>query len=240
VIGAGAGKDQRIERVLNGLGFSREDHNRSCAEFSGGWQMRVALGRLLLSEPELLLLDEPTNHLDLKAKRWLMAYLASYEGTIVIVSHEEALLEAAECTAIAEIRDKKVHYFRCAYPKYLVERQERVERSKREYEAQQKEIAHLQSYIDRFGAKANLAASAQSRKKKIDKMQVLEAPDDLQKGKRPKLVLPEPPKCRFEMVTLAGASIGWGGGDEADDKSLMFKALDLRYKASCIRLGPHV
>ena len=91
----GPGKDQRIERVLNGLGFSREDHNRSCTEFSGGWQMRIALARLLLSEPELLLLDEPTNHLDLAAKRWLTSYLAQSQGPIVLVSHEEALLVPA-------------------------------------------------------------------------------------------------------------------------------------------------
>ena len=110
-----------------------------------------------------------TNHLDLAAKRWLTSYLAQYQGTIVLVSHEEALLEACKCTAIAEIRDKKLHFFRCGYRKFMEEREERVERAKREYEAQQKEIAHLQSYIDRFGAKANLAASAQSRKKKIER-----------------------------------------------------------------------
>ena len=236
----GPGKDQRIERVLNGLGFSREDHNRSCTEFSGGWQMRIALARLLLSEPELLLLDEPTNHLDLAAKRWLTSYLAQYQGTIVLVSHEEALLEACKCTAIAEIRDKKLHFFRCGYRKFMEERGERVERAKREYEAQQKEIAHLQSYIDRFGAKANLAASAQSRKKKIERMDILEAPEALQTGKRPKLVLPEPPKCRADMVRLNKARIGWGGAGSSE-RSWMYDNLDMTVTRGMrmVILGPN-
>jgi hypothetical protein len=105
------GKDQRIERVLNGLGFSRQDHNRSCTEFSGGWQMRIALARLLLSEPDLLLLDEPTNHLDLQAKRWLTGYLEQYEGTIVLVTHEEQLLEmiqVPEKSPVCRIRARLV------------------------------------------------------------------------------------------------------------------------------------
>ena len=127
-----ASKEVRIERVLGGLGFAREDHNRSCSDFSGGWQMRIALARLLLSEPELLLLDEPTNHLDLRAKQWLMGYLAQYEGTIVLVTHDEALLDAAKCTAIAEVRDRQVHYFRCGYGKFAVEREERNEAVQRE------------------------------------------------------------------------------------------------------------
>mmetsp|Transcript_64848 Transcript_64848/g.104985 ORF Transcript_64848/g.104985 Transcript_64848/m.104985 type:complete len:550 (+) Transcript_64848:2-1651(+) len=235
-----AGKDQRIERVLNGLGFSRDDHNRSCTEFSGGWQMRVALARLLLSEPDLLLLDEPTNHLDLQAKKWLTGYLAQYEGTIVVVTHEESLLEAIKCTAIAEIRDQKLHYFRCGYRKFMEERQERVERAQREYIAQQKEIAHLQSYIDRFGAKANLAASAQSRKKKIEKMDVLDAPDSLQNGRKPKLVLPAPPKCRSDMVMLEKARIGWGGGSSSE-RSWMYDNLDLTVNRGMrmVILGPN-
>jgi len=205
----GSSKDQKVARVLNGLGFQREDHNKSCTEFSGGWQMRIALARLLLSEPDLLLLDEPTNHLDMSAKQWLVSYLKEYKGTIMVVTHETSLLDGIACNTILEVRDKRLHVFKCSHSKFLLERQARVDAAAKAYEAQQREIEKLQSYIDRFGAKASKASSAQSRKKQLEKMEVIDAPESLQTGRRPKLVLPEPPKCRMEMVVMKDAEIGW-------------------------------
>ena len=102
----------KVNSILSGLGFTEEDHQRGCNTFSGGWQMRIALARLLLSEPTVLLLDEPTNHLDSPAKAWLTNFLSVYPGTVLLVSHEEALLSQMACTTIAEVRNGKVELFR--------------------------------------------------------------------------------------------------------------------------------
>jgi len=216
----GDAKEVKVARVLEGLGFQRSDYAKSCADLSGGWQMRVALAKLLLSEPELLLLDEPTNHLDSKAKGWLMGFLKGYEGTVVLVTHEEQLLKMAGCTSIVEVRDKGLHMFRGGYDKFLVEREERVLRAAKAYEAQQEEREKLQSFIDRFGAKATKAASAQSRQKQLDKMELLEAPTNLQ-TRRAKIQLPEGPKTPFEVLRLDRAAFGW------EPSSPLFEGVDM-------------
>lgn len=159
--------DEKVASVLSGLGFTPADYKKPCTDFSGGWQMKIALARLLLSEPDMLLLDEPTNHLDAAAKAWLGRYIAAYEGTVVIVTHEEALLRSAALTGVVEVRDQRAHVFRGDYAKFLVEREERVLRALKEYEEQQREIDKLQSYITRFGATMSHAASAQSKRKML-------------------------------------------------------------------------
>jgi ATP-binding cassette subfamily F protein 3 len=118
--------EQKISNVLKGLGFIEEDYDRFCAEFSGGWQMRIALARLLLSEPDLLLLDEPTNHLDKGARDWLGNYLSKYDGTLLVVSHDENLLQAA-VSSIAEVRSGGVELYKSrSHDQWIIERDERV------------------------------------------------------------------------------------------------------------------
>jgi ATP-binding cassette subfamily F protein 3 len=174
--------DEKIASVLTGLGFEQKDFKKSCTQFSGGWQMKIALARLLLSEPDMLLLDEPTNHLDAKAKAWLGSYLAAYQGTVMIVTHEESLLNSAALTQVVEVRDQKANMFRGSYAKFLEERVNRVERQQKMYEEQQREIEHLEDYIRRFGAKFSHASQAQDKRKKLERIQaeLIEAPTELE------------------------------------------------------------
>jgi len=163
--------EQKISNVLKGLGFVESDYDRVCSDFSGGWQMRIALSRLLLSEPDLLLLDEPTNHLDSGARHWLGNYLRNYGGTLVIISHDESLLKTA-VTSIAEVRSGNIELYKSrSHDEWLIEREERVKAALSEYEASQREIARLQNYVDRFGAKTMGASLAQSKLKTIEKLE---------------------------------------------------------------------
>eukprot|EP00802_Teleaulax_amphioxeia_P003533 Tamp_03536.p1 GENE.Tamp_03536~~Tamp_03536.p1 ORF type:complete len:512 (-),score=134.05 Tamp_03536:1108-2643(-) len=174
--------------------------------------MKIALARLLLSEPDMLLLDEPTNHLDAKAKAWLGKYLAAYEGTVVIVTHEESLLNSAQLTQVVEVRDQMANLFRGSYSKFLEERVARVERAQKLYDEQQAEIEHLEDYIRRFGAKFSHAAQAQDKRKKLERIQAnrVEAPTDLETVEdRPPLHFPRPTFCERDMIQLKAASWGW-------------------------------
>ena len=187
-----------------------EDYDRKCAEFSGGWQMRIALARLLLSEPDLLLLDEPTNHLDKGARDWLGGYLASYAGTLLLVSHDTGLLKAA-ASSIAEVRNGKVELYKSrTHDQWLLERDERVKTAQATYDAAQKEIARLQSFVDRFGAKTMGASMAQSRLKTIEKLEVSggEAPI-VGDGPTAMLKLPEPPRGTKLLLELRNADLAW-------------------------------
>jgi len=203
--------DERIARVLRGLGFQEADFERSCSDFSGGWQMRIALARLLLSEPELLILDEPTNHLDAAARTWLTGYLSRYTGTVLLVSHDDGLLRTA-ATSIAEVRNRRLDIYKSRnYDQWQTEREEREAQRAAIYEKQQEEIAHLQSFVDRFGASATKASQAQSRVKMIEKLkaEAVGPPEGVERF-RPKLQLPRPPPCNFEQLQLSGAAFGWG------------------------------
>ena len=204
--------DEKIASVLAGLGFGPQDFSKSCTEFSGGWQMKIALARLLLSEPDMLLLDEPTNHLDAKAKAWLGKYLAAYEGTVIIVTHEEALLESAQLTQVVEVRDQQAHMFKGSYSKFLDERVARVDRAMKEFEEQQREIEHLEDYIRRFGAKFSHASQAQDKRKKLERIMAakVEAPTELETIEdRPRLHFPRPTFCERDMILLRSAAFGW-------------------------------
>ena len=144
--------EQKISNVLKGLGFIESDYELKCSEFSGGWQMRIALARLLLSESDLMVLDEPTNHLDKGARDWLGGFLSKYDGTLLIVSHDETLLKAA-VTSIAEVKHGKIELYKSrSHDQWLTERDERVAAALAQYEASQKEIARLQEFVDRFEA----------------------------------------------------------------------------------------
>lgn len=165
-----------VEKVLKGLGFSREDFDRPLSEFSGGWQMRVELAKLLLSKPDLLLLDEPTNHLDIDSIQWLESYLKDYPGAIVLVSHDRILLDHISTRTI-EIEFGKIYDYPASYSTYLTLRKERLEQMLAEKKNQEKEIQANEALIERFRYKASKAKMVQSRIKMLEKMDRIEIED---------------------------------------------------------------
>ncbi len=166
------------EKVLSGLGFSQEDFHRKVREFSGGWQMRLLMAKLLLQDNTLLLLDEPTNHLDIDSLQWLENYLLNYSGAYVIISHDRYFLDKLTKKTL-EISFKRITEYKGNYSYYEQQKAARYEQLMAEYENKLKQIAHLQKFVDRFRAKATKASQAQSRIKMIEKLQQgLEAPEE--------------------------------------------------------------
>ncbi len=163
----------RIETVLSGLGFKRKDFTRDTGEFSGGWQMRIALAKLLLAEPDVLLLDEPTNHLDLDSQQWVEGFLVNYAGAIVLISHDRAFLDSLVDRTLA-FEKGRVEEYAGNYSFYVREREQRRDLLVRAYKNQQREIEKTEALINRFRAKASKAAMAQSRIKALDKMERIE------------------------------------------------------------------
>ena len=163
----------RAEQVLKGLGFVQSDFNRSLTEFSFGWQMRVEIAKLLLMNPPLLLLDEPTNHLDIESIQWLEDYLKSYNGSIVLVSHDRTLLDNLSTRTI-EINKGKAYDYKVKYTEYIRLRQERQLQLEATYSNQQKEIKEVERFIERFRYKANKAKQVQSRVKQLNKVDRIE------------------------------------------------------------------
>lgn len=159
-----------VKQVLAGLGFKGADFSRSTSEFSGGWQMRIALAKLLVRKPDLLLLDEPTNHLDLESVRWLESFLKGYTGAILIVSHDRAFMDNI-CTRVAEFTNGHVELYKGNYSQYLKERAKRIEKLKIDKEKQDAELAHLEDFVRKFRYKATKAKQAQDRLRKIEKIQ---------------------------------------------------------------------
>jgi ATP-binding cassette, subfamily F, member 3 len=169
-------REAKAKRILSGLAFRERDFTRPASEFSGGWISRAHLARLLVAEPDLLLLDEPTNHLDLQSVGWLQNYLREYAGAIVLVSHDRAFLNALVEKIVEFDRGKLVHY-RGNYEAYLTQRAARRDQQLAAFKNQQREIAKLQTFIDRFGAKNTKATQAQSKRKQIERMEKIEAPE---------------------------------------------------------------
>lgn len=209
-------QEQDVDQVLKGLGFQPTDSDRLCSDFSGGWQMRIALARLLLSQPDLLLLDEPSNHLDSSARDWLATYLSNYQGSILLVTHDVSLLTKAT-DSIAEVSGQTlIQYVSCNYNKYLTEKEFRAKTALAEYERNVEEARRLQDFVDKWGASATKATAAQSRVKMIEKMRnegKLDPPpiSFTEKRHKPSLVLPNPPKSIGEkLLALEGADIGYG------------------------------
>ena len=158
-----------VRSVLFGLGFGEADMRRLTTEFSGGWQMRIALAKLLIRNPEVLLLDEPTNHLDLESVKWLEGFLRGYKGTVVVVSHDRAFMDNM-VDRVAEIDNGHVTVYRGNYSAYLRQRAERIEQLKAEAAKQQAEIAHLEAFVERFRYKATKAKQAQDRLAKLERI----------------------------------------------------------------------
>jgi ATP-binding cassette subfamily F protein 3 len=166
----------RAESILEGLGFSTTDLTRPLREFSGGWRMRVMLAKTLLQKPDLLLLDEPTNHLDLPSIQWLETYLASYEGAVLIVSHDRYFLDKI-VNRIGELEYQRLTIYTGNYSDYLLEKEERKELQANAYRNQEKYIKEQERFIERFRAKASKASAVQSRIKALDKLERVDAVD---------------------------------------------------------------
>jgi len=169
--------ESRVGAVLSGLGFRREDWPRRVEEFSGGWQMRIALAKLLLEEPNLLLLDEPTNHLDLEARNWLESYLETYPNAFVLISHDRFFLDVT-VSRIAEIWNKRVWFYTGGYSKYEQQKTERRAQLEAAYANQRDRIEQLEAFINRFRAQATKAKQVQSRIKELEKIERIEVPPD--------------------------------------------------------------
>ena len=169
--------DARVTAVLRGLGFGAADLARPTEEFSGGWQMRIALAKLLLRRPRLLLMDEPTNHLDLEARNWLEDFLVGYPHAVVLVSHDRFFLDRV-VTSIAELGLRTLTRYPGSYSAYLVERDARLARLREQKRQQDEEVARMQAFIDRFRYKATKAAQVQSRVKMLEKVKPIEVPPE--------------------------------------------------------------
>lgn len=211
-------QEQKVASVLKGLGFT--NFEMRCHELSGGWQMRVAFARLLLSEPTLCLMDEPSNHLDAAAKKWLAKYLATYDGdgAMILVTHDVDLLKSMD--HIAEVvpgAGSLQIYKSCNYNQYLDLKEQRAAAAISQYERNTEKAAKLQAFVDRFGASATKASAAQSRVKMLEKMKrdgLLNAPADdiIAQRFKPSLILPDPPRAIGEkLISLQKAGVGYDG-----------------------------
>src|SRR5213082_2922343 len=171
--------EAQVGSVLTGLGFRKDDWDRQTDEFSGGWQMRIALAKLLLQKPNLLLLDEPTNHLDLEARNWLEEYLGSYPHAFVLISHDRYFLDVT-INKIAEIWNKRFWFYTGNYDKFLAQKTQRNEQLQAAYRNQRDRIEQLEVFINRFRYQATKAKQVQSRIKELEKIERIEIPPDEQ------------------------------------------------------------
>jgi ATP-binding cassette subfamily F protein 3 len=198
--------DAQVGGVLTGLGFVKEDWSRGTEEFSGGWQMRIALAKLLLEKPDLLLLDEPTNHLDLETRNWLENYLSTWPNGYILISHDRYFLDVT-VNKIIEIWNKSLHVYHGNYEKYLQQKAERRAQLESAYRNQREHIDHLEAFISRFRYQATKAKQVQSRIKELDKIERIEIPLD---EPAPHFSFPQPPPSGRTVVEVAGLSMQYG------------------------------
>lgn len=199
--------DEQIEKVLRGLGFTTADFSKSVKAFSGGWQMRIELAKILLQKPDLILLDEPTNHLDIESVTWLETFLKEYPGAIMLVSHDKAFLDAITNRTI-EVSRGEIDDYRASYSKYIEQRAERKEMLQNAQKNQEREIAQLQRNIDRFRAKASKATFAQSLIKKLDKIDRIEIEEEDVVAM--KIRFPKAPQTGVTVVSGTGVNKSYG------------------------------
>lgn len=195
----------RAATILAGLGFSENDLSSAVANFSGGWQMRLNLARALLCPSDLLLLDEPTNHLDLDAVIWLQDYLQQYSGTLLLISHDQAFIDAC-ANVIVSFEDKKLLSYTGNYSSYQKQRAERLILAQKQYEKQQQKKQHLTSFILRFKAKASKAKQAQSRVKQLEKMEALLP---IQQANEFSFEFREPDKLPNPLINMENIQLGY-------------------------------
>lgn len=203
----GGNYQAEIEKTLVGLGFDRADFNRQCAEFSGGWRMRIELAKIILQRPDLLLLDEPTNHLDIESIQWLESFLIGSGSAVVLVSHDRAFIDAVTTRTI-EISLGKIYDYQVNYSKYVELRKERHEQQVRAYENQQKMIRDTEEFIERFRYKASKSVQVQSRIKQLEKLDRLEV--DQEDNSRLSLKFPPAPHSGIIPVEIEHLSKAYG------------------------------
>jgi ATP-binding cassette, subfamily F, member 3 len=191
--------EAKAKRILAGLAFREGDFNRPAQSMSGGWIMRAHLARLLVMEPDLLMLDEPTNHLDLESLGWFQNYLKIYSGAILAISHDRAFLNAI-CRTIVEISRQRLQRNTGNYDDFLSQKRAREEHHLAAYKNQQREIAHLEEFVNRFRAKASKASQAQERLKRLEKMDRLEAPQG--REATVKFKFPQPARAGLRAMRL--------------------------------------
>ncbi len=213
--------EPRAKKILAGLGFREGDHEKLAKTFSGGWVMRAHLARLLVGEPALLILDEPTNHLDLEALLWFQDYLTRYPGGLLVVSHDRAFLNAL-CTGILELRYGTLNRYTGNYDDYMLEKEARKEQQLAAYKNQQREIAHLQKFVDRFGAKASMASRAKSKEKQIERLQEVAVEEPTEDLKRVNFRFPPTPRSGLRVVSLKNVQQAYG--DHVVYRDLNFEA----------------
>jgi ATP-binding cassette subfamily F protein 3 len=199
--------ETKAKKMLRGLGFRDTDFDRKANEMSGGWIMRARLARLLVMEPDLLLLDEPTNHLDLLALLWLQNYLKNYSGAVLLISHDRQFMDEV-VTQVHEISERKLIAYTGNYSDYLRQREERYEQQVAAYKNQQKEIADLQAFADRFRSIPSKASQAQSKLKQIERMELIEKP--LAPRKPFRFQIPPPPRGGQRAASLVGIHMAYG------------------------------
>ena len=200
--------EPKAKRILAGLAFRESDFDRPASALSGGWIMRAHLARLLVMEPDLLLLDEPTNHLDLESLGWLQNHLQSFPGAILVISHDREFLNLL-AEAVIEIAHARLHRYRGNWDSYVAQKAAREEQHLAAYKNQQREIASLQRFADRFRAKASKASQAQSKLKQIERMEKIDAP--LAQGKTIRFRFPQPARSGLRAITLKNVRHAYGG-----------------------------
>ncbi|HZV35482.1 MAG TPA: ABC-F family ATP-binding cassette domain-containing protein, partial [Verrucomicrobiae bacterium] len=223
--------ESKAKKILAGLSFREKDFNRPAREMSGGWVMRAHLARLLVQEPDLLMLDEPTNHLDLEALIWFQEYLKQYPGAILMISHDREFLNQL-VGGIVEIRQSKLIAYRGNYEDYLGQRAAKEEQLLAAYKNQQREIAHMMEFVDRFRAKNTKAAQAQSKLKQIERMEKIEAPVTTEK--KINFSFPQPQRSGQRVITLKGVHYAYG-------ENVVYRGIDFQAERDqrIVLVGPN-
>jgi ATP-binding cassette subfamily F protein 3 len=209
--------EARAASILKGLGFDDDEQRMPCSAFSGGWRMRVALAGVLFAQPDLLLLDEPTNYLDLEGALWLESYLAKYPYTVIVSRHDRGLLNRA-VGAILHLEDRRLTFYQGPYDQFARQRAERRAQAAAVAKKQQARVAHLQSFVDRFRAKASKAKQAQSRLKMIERMDMVAAPEEIAKRV---FTFPQPDELSPPIIRVENGITGYG-------ETEVLRKLDLR------------
>jgi len=203
-----------VDKILLGLGFGQDELDRNIREFSGGWRMRVELAKILLQQPDALLLDEPTNHLDIESIDWLEKYLQNYAGILVLISHDQEFLDNVTSRTI-EINGGRIYDFKCGYTKYLTQREELFELQRAAKANQDREIAQLERFIDRFRAQATKASAVQNKIKQLERIERIEVDERVVEAM--KIRFAEPPRGGQQVATLKNCSKNFDGKQVLED-----------------------